>query len=237
MNVKETAKSAFLNNAGHFRGFEHLITKLSGWTRLSRWHLEHVSSVSRFGNPAKPSYDDRLLLWQSVISSQDLNVCPLDYLEFGVYGGNSFRWWAEHIGRPDARFVGFDTFTGLPRSGWNDCPVGTFDVEGRAPEINDSRCTFEVGLFQDTLPRFLSRFVRNGQRVIVNMDADIYSSTLFVLASIASVLRPRDVLLFDEFLDPLHEFRAFEDFCEGYGLKYEVLGTTVDLNRVCLMVK
>jgi len=78
-------------------------------------------------------------------------------------------------------------------------------------------------MFQDTLPRFLRDFARN-KRLVLHLDADLYSSTLFVLTSVASLLRPGDLLPFDEFAAPAHEFRAFDDFVKAFGLCYEVVG-------------
>jgi hypothetical protein len=59
---------------------------------------------------------------------------------------------------------------------------------------------------------------------VVHLDADLYSSTLFALTSLASRLKPGDILLFDEFAVPLHEYRAFMDFLSAYRFDYEVLG-------------
>src|SRR6266545_4942707 len=80
---------------------------------------------------------------------------PIDYLEFGVYEGVSIRYFAERHRDPESRFVGFDTFSGLPEN-WREFGPGHFDVNGRVPSIKDSRVSFVPGLFQDTLPTFLS---------------------------------------------------------------------------------
>lgn len=44
------------------------------------------------------------------------------------------------------------------------------------------------------------------------LDADLYSSTSFVLSSLAPYLHEGDILFFDEFSIPTHEFRAFYEF-------------------------
>lgn len=68
--------------------------------------------------------------------------------------GWSLRWWIENLTAPGARFVGFDSFEGLPE-GWRpDYPPGTFNVDGMPPPIPDLRVSFEVGFFEETLAGF-----------------------------------------------------------------------------------
>ena len=55
------------------------------------------------------------------------------------------------------------------------------------------------------------------------MDADLYSSTLFVLISMHQYLRKGDVLMFDDFLDPLGEFKGFSDYCQAFRIKPEIV--------------
>lgn len=174
----------------------------------------------------------RYLLYQQVLRSQGLADQQIQYLEFGVFRGDSIRWWVENNGHPASTFVGFDTFTGLAEQ-WGHRCVGTFSTRGELPEIDDARCSFEVGLFQEKLPGFL-RATPAGQRTIYHLDADLYSSTLFVLTQLVSRLRRGDVVIFDEFSSVLHEFRALEDFAAAYPCRYEVLATANDCTQVAL---
>ncbi len=48
------------------------------------------------------------------------------------------------------------------------------------------------------------------------MDADLYSATFYVLSSMAEFLKKDDVIFFDQFAVPTHEFRAFLDFTQSY---------------------
>lgn len=150
---------------------------------------------------------------------------PVDYLEFGVHKGKSIREWSRLVTDPDARFVGFDSFEGLPEH-WEQVvrrvDADVFDVGGRTPEIDDPRVSFQVGWFQDTLPAFLEKFEPQRQ-LIVHCDADIYSSTLFVLTQCDRILQPGTIVVFDEFASVLNEFSALADYCSAYRRDYEVL--------------
>jgi hypothetical protein len=51
---------------------------------------------------------------------------------------------------------------------------------------------------------------------VILLDADLYSATLFVLASLAPYLNENDLVLFDEFSVPTQEFKAFYEFRQAY---------------------
>jgi O-methyltransferase len=150
---------------------------------------------------------------------------PIDYLEFGVAAGDSIRAWSGLNLHPDSRFVGFDTFEGLPEDWTKDKPAGTFACSGRIPELADPRVEFVQGLFQSTLYGFLDRFVPQ-RRLVVHIDCDIYSGALFCLAALDRIMAPNSVLLFDEFYDVQHEFAAFQDYVRSFYRETRLLGYT-----------
>lgn len=90
-----------------------------------------------------------------------------------------------------------------------------FSAGGEIPAIGDERCQFVKGLFQETLPEWLSgrEFTR---RTILHLDADLYTSTMMVLTQLLPKLRSDAILIFDEFDDPLHEYRAFVNATAAY---------------------
>lgn len=153
---------------------------------------------------------------------------PINYCEFGVYKGASIKKWLQLNTSSESVFNGFDTFTGLPED-WNNftggMEKGTFDVGGKLPEIDDLRVHFFKGIFQDTLPCFLKNFW-DYRRLIINFDADLYSSTLYVLSKMNDMMKPGTIIIFDEFSSVLHEFRALEDFCLAFKREYDVLAVT-----------
>ena len=134
------------------------------------------------------------------------------------------RYWAQLNQHQNSRFFGFDTFEGLPED-WRlftqILPKGTFDAGGKVPEIDDSRIKFIKGLFQATLPGFLKGFTVNN-RLVINCDADLYTSTLYVLASLNYLMVPGSIVIFDE-LSTVDEFRAFRDFTQSFMRNYKLL--------------
>jgi len=117
------------------------------------------------------------------INKEVVNGKSIQYLEFGVYKGSSIKYFASINSDYDSTFLGFDTFTGLPED-WVEfsrtVKSNTFDTGGEIPQTDDKRITFIKGMFQDTLPAFLSEYKAENQLVIHN-DSDLFSSTLYVL--------------------------------------------------------
>jgi Macrocin-O-methyltransferase (TylF) len=105
-------------------------------------------------------------------------------------------------------------------------------VYGRLPDIKDSRCTFEVGLFQETLLSFIGTHDFS-RKLIVHLDADLFSSTLFVLTTLARHFKHGNVVFFDNFICSLDEFRAF---VKSFRVKYEVLGAVCEYSRVSVKI-
>ena len=208
-----------------------LKSRLYGVARPADELLLRAVYASRFyhwskANAARPTFATRYDLYQYVIDEHGLGE-TIDYLEFGVYHGESLRWWAAHNHAPDSRFYGFDVFTGLPDA-WVGLPPGTFTTHGQVPVFDDPRISLEIGLFQDTLTDFMARQPLD-RRTVIHLDADLYTSTLYVLTTLATRLRPGDVILFDELGSAYgvsHEFRALEDFATSFRFNYRLLGGT-----------
>lgn len=140
---------------------------------------------------------------------------PLTYLEFGVWRGSSIARMAQHFRHPEAKFYGFDSFEGLPERWDPNNDLGQFSTDGALPNIADSRVGFVKGWFQDTVPEFLASHAISGP-VLVHYDADLYSSTLFLLTTLAQHF-PEYYFIFDEFFPD--EVNALREFALAYPIE------------------
>ena len=208
-----------------------LFPRYSRFIDKLNWNARWLSTIKQAGNvPRFPKRDD---LHEFV--SRTFGNRPIDYLEFGVFQGESLRMWVAMNTHPDSRFFGFDSFRGLPED-WNEYPKGTCDLAGKTPDISDSRVTFVVGWFQQTLPGFLAEFQPEDRQLVIHIDADLYSSTLFALTSLNGVIRPGTVIIFDEFGDVLDEYRALVDYTSAYGRSYRITGGTDGFARAAVEI-
>jgi O-methyltransferase len=222
-----------------FVPFRFFFRFLNNFSLLTSW-VNRQSRKVPFSDFYKPfrRYADRVKLHEHVVGSQGLDRRPIHYLEFGVAGGTSFAWWIKANQHPASRFFGFDTFEGLPED-WHFFKKGAFSYD--IPYMDDERGSFVKGLFQDTLYPFVAAYRVNLDTPAVtrvfHLDADLYSSTLFALTMMAPFLRDGDILLFDEFNIPNHEFAAWNDFVRSYYMKYEVIGAVNNFYQIAIKIK
>lgn len=214
----------------------HPFLTASNTIALSKW----ISTQNKEGilddfYTTKRVHSRRYKLYEFVSEKIELKNEPVDYLEFGVFEANSFKWWLKSCVNTESRFYGFDTFEGLPEK-WGT--YGQGEMSAGLPVIDDSRGQFVKGLFQDTLPGFLETVdLKNGKRKIIHLDADLFSSTLFALTSLAPYLKKGDILLFDEFNVPNHEFLAFKMFSDSFYVKTKLLGAVNNYYQIALMIE
>ena len=160
-------------------------------------------------------------------SSKDNEIL---YLEFGVWKGKSIDFASKNNNNPNSLFFGFDSFYGLPENWTKTHPKGRLNVDGNIPDIDDSRVTFVKGLFNDTLDDFLPKLEnlinQNPHRqLIINMDADLFSSTAYVLTKLEKMIVSGTIIRFDEFGETSEnsEFLAFRNFVRTYEKTFEIL--------------
>ncbi|WP_428563187.1 MAG: class I SAM-dependent methyltransferase [Solidesulfovibrio sp. DCME] len=162
---------------------------------------------------------------------------PIDYLEFGVAGGDSLRSWLRLNTHATSRFYGFDSFRGLPEDWLTDSPKGAFDQQGRLPQFEDDRVSIIDGLFQETVDAF-SRAFTPRNRLVIHMDADLYSSTLYCLMHLDRHIRPGTIIFFDEFTarDCTDEYAALRDYCTACYRDYTVIASRPDFVKLALEI-
>ncbi len=187
--------------------------------KFRKWHSEQPKNHKIF----KKRYE----LYE-YINTEKIKNEAVDYLEFGVYKGRSLKYWYSNNTNKNSRFFGFDTFEGLPEK-WpgfiSSIDKNHFSTAGKTPDTEDKRVKFIKGIFQETLTPFISEN-KFSNRLVINMDADLYSSTLYVLSKMDEILVPGTIIFFDEFSSVLSEFRALDDYSKSYLRNYRLLGAT-----------
>jgi O-methyltransferase len=202
---------------------------------LSQWRKQHpVKGFNDFYQETW-DYNRRYSLYEAIAKQEGLFEQPIDYFEFGVAGGYSFNWWLQHNTNPKSRFFGFDSFEGMPEK-WGSFEKGSMAYAVESMQIADRRAALYKGLFQESLPPFLEEY-QGVNRRLVHLDADLFSSTLFTLSQLYRFLKPGDIILFDEFAVPRHEFLAFKIFTESFYVEYEVIGAANNYVFVAVKIK
>jgi hypothetical protein len=202
---------------------------LSQLASLSKWIRNNKDCHNDFYTP-NHNYSKRYDVYGFIVSH--LASREMDYLEFGVANGESLNWWLLTLRSSHTRFYGFDTFNGLPEK-FGKFKKGDMGREGIY--ITDPRCKFIIGMFQDTLIPFLKQYDSSRYKVI-HMDADLYSSTLFVLMTLTPYLHKDDIIIFDEFNVPLHEFKAFKDWTDSTYTNYKVICGVNNFHQIAIIL-
>lgn len=237
LDLIRKSKSLFMKWRLHgivepFTGF---MTNLTYMSKLSKWRRKTKVTGYNDWYRSDWDYNRRLNLYEAISKQEQLNESVIDYFEFGVCGGLSFNWWLNHNKNNSSKFFGFDTFEGLPEA-FGPFKKGDMAVALESLGINDPRATFYKGLFQETLIPFLEQY-KNGNRKLIHLDADIFSATIFSLSQLYRFLNDGDILLFDEFAVPTHEFMAFKIFTESFYVNYEVIGAANNYLFLAVKIK
>jgi hypothetical protein len=204
----------------------HLLNGVLNYLHIGWWFKEKGFSDHQ-------TFDDRKSLYQHVASQLQE---PVSYLEFGVFQGASMRIWSSLLSNPDSQLSGFDSFEGLPEVWRMAADEKTFDVNGLIPKIDDSRVQFHKGWFEETLPGFIKDF-RPNNPLILHLDADLYSSTKYVMEYLESYMAPGTILIFDELFDREHELKALDEFLSKHPFRLECIGATRGMTQAAFRIK
>jgi hypothetical protein len=113
------------------------------------------------------------------------------WLEFGVAQTASTTNYISQFTTDTV--YGFDSFLGLPENWIEGYPEGTFSTNGVIPPVNPN-VVIIPGLFQDTLPDFIK--TQNKKISLIHFDCNLYSSTRFVLDTIAPYIDNECIFVF-----------------------------------------
>lgn len=146
------------------------------------------------------------------------------WLEFGVASGRTINYISQFT---EGKVYGFDSFEGLPEYWRDGYGKGAFNQNGQLPEVNDNVVLIK-GWFDATLPDFIKE--QNKKVSFIHMDADLYSSTKFVLDTLKDYLDNDCIIVFDElvnypdFAGDTGELKAFYEFINENKVDYEWIG-------------
>jgi O-methyltransferase len=134
-----------------------------------------------------------------------------DYLEFGVFGGNTFSLAYKHsrLHRNNMHLYGFDSFKGLPKpEGIDTHPQW---VEGEmamnmtdfkncltSNGIDESKYTLVPGFYKESLTAETRKKLSLKKAAVVYIDCDLYESTVPVLNFVLPLLQNGTIVAFDD---------------------------------------
>jgi len=197
----------------------HSLNATVNYLEVGRWMRVHGFDIPRRRWTREDVFEDL---------AERIRDMPVLYLEFGVYRGDSMRYWSRTLRHPNARLHGFDSFLGLPEK-WNSfVGSGHFSTDGVIPIIDDSRVEFFPGWIEETLRGY--KFP-DYQNLVLMVDVDLYSATAFILETLAERIRPGTFLYFDDLSDRNHQLRAFDQYLSKHASKFSLISATQALSH------
>lgn len=150
------------------------------------------------------------------------------WLEFGVYKGDSLRFFADHA--QSLPVIGFDSFKGLPEEIEGNLRKGNFKLD-TVPVFHEENIQLQIGYFQDTLPKFLEEH-RDKHFPLIHIDSDLYSSAKFCLDELMrhNAISSGQIILFDDWYGYVGfeegEYKAWHEFSRAHNIKYTWIAYT-----------
>lgn len=178
--------------------------------RLIRAFLDEIPPQHLRDSHLCRSFHDRSEM-HGYVHDTHVSGGAVDYLEFGVFRGDSIRQWISLNHHSESRFFGFDSFEGLPENWRAGQGQGHFHSGGAVPQIHNARVQFVKGWFDDMVPKFAQGSSAKN-RLLLHLDADLYVSTMIPLVHFTQFMSTGTPLIFDELYDRDHEFKALQDW-------------------------
>jgi len=117
------------------------------------------------------------------------------WLEFGVAGGNTINYISNFT---NDKVYGFDSFEGLPEKWRDGFEKGAFNMNGNLPYVNNNVMLIK-GWFNETLEKFIKE--QNKKVSFIHIDADLYSSTIYILNTLKDYINKDCIIIFDELVN------------------------------------
>ena len=163
------------------------------------------------------------------------------YLEFGVYYGSSIRIIANKSGK---LVHGFDSFEGIPESwevgrssDFETEAAGSYSANGELPDT-PSNVQLHPGFFKKSLPRFVAS--HPGPVAFMNIDCDLYSSTITIFNNFEKQITSGTILLFDEYFCYStwqdNEYKAFQEFIARSAYSYKYIAFSLFTGQVAVQI-
>lgn len=223
-NIKRKAKKRIqklLNNLV-FQAFNQKIKNDISFFIEIQTKMESATLIIEKGKMAR-KYNSRFELYNYIINE---NLIQGDFLEFGVWEGESIRYFEKNINNKVQKFYGFDSFEGLPENWRTGFSKGEFDLIGEKP-FDTENIKFVKGWFNESIPNFLKE-VNLNLPLFIHIDCDLYSSTRDVFKYLDKYINIDTYILFDELIAypgwKYHEYKALNEFVQNKGWDFEIIG-------------
>jgi hypothetical protein len=206
---------------------------------INQSSCSQCSTLSIPSDPARRKADMRVII-QNI---PDIQAYPLRYifevllyphqpetlwLEFGVGEGSTISYISKFT---NDIVYGFYSLRGLPENWRDDYEQGKFD-QNEIPPPYPGNVQLQIGLFNETLPSFLSEHLKKIS--FLHVKCDLYSSAKYVLNSVKDRLAKDAIIIFDklvsypDFDGENGELRAFYEWITENDVQYEWIGTVAD---------
>ncbi|MBU4502515.1 MAG: TylF/MycF family methyltransferase, partial [Nanoarchaeota archaeon] len=137
-----------------------------------------------------------------------------DYLEFGIYEGNTFVpafHLAQKRNLKSMNFYAFDSFKGLPKikgvdaegfchfdEGAHACDINKFKKIISKKRIDLKKVKIVPGWYSEVLNEETKRKIPLKKASIIFIDCDLYESTVLVLDFITEYIQDGTIIIFDD---------------------------------------
>lgn len=185
------------------------------------------------------SFDDRYETYvKYVLEHAKINGL---WLEFGVATGDTTRHYVNMMPNECKPIFGFDSFYSLPEA-WASHAPGACSTNGVIPQISGSEMI--VGLFNETLPKFIE--THNEKISVLIIDCDLYSSTKTIFDNCKRRIVEGTVIIFDEIHNgdgiyhewENHEYKAFMEFVDEMKVQFRWIAHLPDGEQAsCIITK